>query len=254
MRVHGRLVVATLVVLGVMAPEAGATLRTVNQIDPAGDPTVISYRVEGGSLAAPVTFDLAHGDYRSLGQHGGTYTITALLPAGWQVADIQCVSSSGVSDFVIDIPGARVTVPHGEGEHDTCTFTNRRIPRSGSATPSPGIAPAPPLSEVPAAVLPRRPALVGVVAGRRLAGATVRLTQTSIIKGRLLSSRGKVLGSARIRREPGTHQLRVKLKRERVRKMRRRGLRKVTLTLRVAVTAENGGATHVFTHRVVVKL
>jgi hypothetical protein len=255
MRVHGRLVVATLVVLGVAAPEAGATLRTVNHIDPAGDPTVISYRIEGAPFfVTPTVFQLTDGDYRSFGPNGGTYTVSAMLPQGWQVADIRCVSSSGVNDFAIDIPNGRVTVPHGEGEHDTCTFTNRRIPPSGPSAPSPGISPAPPRSEVPASVLPRRPALVGVVAGRRLAEATVRITRESIIKGRLLSSRGKTVGAARIRRKPGTHVLRVELKRKVVRTMRRRGLRKVTLTLRVAVTAQSGGATHVFTHRVLVKL
>ena len=62
------------------------------------------------------------------------------------------------------------------------------------------------------------------------------------------------MGRARIQRKPGTHVLRVKLKAERVRKMRRRGLRTATLTLRVAVTAKSGGATHVFKHRVLVKL
>jgi hypothetical protein len=254
MRVHGRLVVATLMVLGVAAPEAGATLRTVNHIDPAGDPTVISYRIEGAPFfVTPTVFQLTDGDYRSFGPKGGTYTVSAMLPQGWQVADIRCVSSSGVNDFTIDIPNGRVTVPHGEGEHDTCTFTNRRIPPSGPSAPSPGISPAPPRSEVPASVLPRRPALVGVVAGRRFAGATVRITRESIIKGRLLSSRGKTVGAARIRRKPGTHVLRVQLKRKVVRTMRRRGVRKVTLTLRVAVTARSSGATHVFMHRVLVK-
>ena len=255
MRVHGRLLVATVVILGVAAPEAGATLRTVNHNDPAGDPTVISYRIEGApAFVTPIEFQLTDGDYRSFGPSGGTYTISALLPQGWQVADIQCVGSSGVNDFTIDIPNGRVTVPHGEGEHDTCTFTNRRIPSSGPSAPSPGISPAPPRSEVPESMLPRRPALLGVVAGRRFAEATVRITRESSVKGRLLSSRGKTLGAARIRRKPGTHVLHVGLKRNVARTMRRRGLRKITLTLRVAVTALSGGATHVFTYRVLVKL
>jgi hypothetical protein len=255
MRLRGRLVVSTLVVLGVAAPEAGATLRTVNHIDPAGDPTVISYRIEGApAFVTPIDFQLTDGDFRSFGPDAGTYTVSAMLPQGWQVADIQCVGSAGVNDFTIEIPSARVTVPHGEGEHDTCTFTSRRIPPSGPSAPSPGISPAPPRSEVPESVLPRRPALVGLVAGRRFAESTVRITLRSIIKGRLLSSRGKTVGAARIRRKPGTHVVRVELKRKVVRRMRRRGLRKVTLTLRVAVTARSSGATHVFRHRVLVKL
>jgi hypothetical protein len=54
-------------------------------------------------------------------------------------------------------------------------------------------------------------------------------------------------------RAPGTHVIRVTIQRKRMRRMQRRGLKRVTLTLRIAVTAPNG-ATHVFRHRALVKL
>jgi hypothetical protein len=254
MRLQGRIVVATLVVLGVATTDASATLRFENHINPAGDPTMISYRLDGpADWGPPIPFQLADNDYKSFGVKAGTYTATALVPPGWEVEAIQCFGGP-TSDFAIDVPNARVTVTHESTDHHSCAFTNRRIPRNGSAPPSPGIAPSLPPAELAEVVVPRRPALVGVTAGRRFAEASVRITRDSVIKGRLLSRRGKTLGSARIERKPGTHVLRVKLKSERARKMRRRGLRKVTLTLRVAVTAKGGGATHVFKHQVVVKL
>jgi hypothetical protein len=254
MRLQGRLVVATLVLLGVMAPPAGATLRFENHNNPAGDPTVISYRLDGpADFGPPELFQLVDNDYKSFGVKAGTYTATALLPPGWEVEAIQCFGGPA-SSFAIDVPNARVTVTHDSMDHHSCAFTNRRIPRNGSSPPSPGIAPSLGPNELAQVDVPRRPALVGVVAGRRYAEATVRITRQSIIKGRLLSRRGKILGSARMTRKAGTHVLRVSLKPRRAQRMRRRGLKQVTLTLRVAVTAQSGGATHVFTHLVLVKL
>jgi hypothetical protein len=255
MRVHGRIAVAALVLLGVAAPDAGATLRTVNHNDPAGDPTAITYRISGApAFPAPVDFQLTDGDYRSFGPAAGTYTVQALVPQGWQVGDIQCVGPPERNDFAIDIPNGRVTVTHGPTDEHTCSFTNRRIPPGGSAPSSPGIAPAPPASELPKVGLPRKAALVGVVAGRRYAEATVRIMRRSTIKGRLLSPTGKTRGNARIRRDAGTHVLRVAVKRERVRRMRKRGKRQVLLTLRLAVVDADNGATRVFHHRVMVRL
>jgi hypothetical protein len=254
MRIQGRVIVATLVLLGVGAAGAAATLRIENHNDPAGDPTVISYRIEGPSFASPFDFQLEHGDYRSFGpSQAGAYTVQGLPPAGWQVGDIQCVGPRP-EDFTIDVPNARVTVQHGITDEHLCAFTNRRIPQSGEpAPPSPGIAPSPAPAELPKIVLPRRPAVLGVVAGRRFAEATVRISRRSLIKGRLLSGRGRVLGSARMTRRPGTHVLRVSLKRDAARRLRRRGMSRVTLTLRVAVVARSG-ATFAFRHRVVVTL
>jgi hypothetical protein len=253
MRVRGRFVVAALLCVGATAPDAGATLRIVNHNDPAGDRTVIAYRLESPTWSSsPFDFQLPDGDFRSFGVPAGTYTARAMLPAGWQVGDIQCVGRAP-EDFTIDVPNAVVTIRHGAADEHTCSFTNRRIPPGGGPPPSPGIAPSLPPAELPKVVLPRRPAVVGVVAGRRFAEATVRTTRRALIKGRLLSSRGRVLGSARMTRKAGTHVLRVTLWREQVRRLRRRGLSEVTLTLRVAVVHRNG-ATWAFRHRVLISL
>jgi hypothetical protein len=255
MRARGRLVVAAFVVFGVAAADARATLRIENHNDPAGDPTVIAYRLESPTWSgSPFDFELPDADYRSFGVPAGTYTAHALVPEGWQVGDIQCVGPRP-EDFAIDVPNARVTVRHGVDDEHICAFTNRRIPRSGESAPapSPGVAPSPAPAELPKVVLPRRPAVLGVVARRRSAEATVRITRRSVIKGRLLSGSERVLGSARMTRGPGTHVLRVSLTRDAARRLRRRGRSSVMLTLRVAVVARSG-ATWAFRHRVVVPL
>jgi hypothetical protein len=253
MRIRGRFVVAALLCLGAAAPDANATLRIASHNDPAGDPTVIGYRLESPTWSAsPFDFQLPDGDFRTFGVPAGTYTARALPPAGWQVGDIQCVGPRP-DDFTIDVANAVVTIRHGAGDEHSCAFTNRRIPPGGGPPPSPGIAPSPPPAELPKVVLPRRPAVLGVLAGRRFAEATVRITRRSLIKGRLLSGSGRIVGSARMTRKAGTHVLRVPLRPERVRRMRRRGLREVTLTLRIAVVARSG-ATWAFRHRVVVRL
>jgi len=239
--------VATLLLLGVLAPDAGATLRIVNHNDPAGDPTVITYRIASATWLQD--FQLADNDFRSFGPAPDTYTIQAFPPAGWQIGDIQCVSSR-LKDFSVDVANGRVTVVHSGEDHDTCSFTNRRV---SDAPPSPGIAPAPPAAEVPAGAVPRRPAVLSVVAERRFAEATVRISRRSIIKGRLLTSKGRIVGRARISRKAGTYVLRVSCSRKAARRFRLRGKSDVTLTLRIAVVGRDG-ATWVFRHRVLMPL
>ena len=239
----------------VTAADAQATFRIENHLNPAGDPTRIRYRVEGPNWkSSPFEFELVDGDYLSTGPPPGTYTATALLPPGWSVQDIQCVGPRGLSDFIIDVPNGRVTVNHGAGDEHLCAFTNRRLAQGAQPSPSPGVAPSPKPEEVPNVKLPRRPALIGVNTGRGYAEAVVRITRRSVIKPSLRGRGKRVLGSRRIVRKPGTYSMRVELDRERMRRMRRRGLERVGLTLRVAVTARRSGATHVFTHRVLVRL
>lgn len=232
------------------AAEAGATLRVQNHNDPAGDPTPTSYSVTSATFSSGV-FALTDGDYKSFGQMPNTYTFQSFPAAGWAVSDIQCLGDTP-NDFAIDVPNGRVIVTHGPDDEQTCSFTNRKVAQGGGQ-PAPGVSPSAPKSELPKVVLPRHPALVGVRVGRGYAEASIRLTQRSIIKGRLLKRGSVIVGSKRIEREAGTRVLRVKLQRKRMRRMQRRGLDDVTLTLRVAVTAPNG-ATHVFKHRVLVRL
>jgi hypothetical protein len=245
----------TLAFLALAAAEAQATFRIENHLNPAGDPTRIKYRVEGPNwTSSPFEFELVDGDYLSTGPPAGTYTAQALLPPGWFVQDIQCIGPRGQSDFVIDVPNGRVTVTHGDKEEHLCAFTNRKLSQGGEPSPSPGVSPTPHPAEVPNVVLPRRPALIGVSAGRGFAEAIVRLTRRSVIKGTMRGRGPRVLGAERIVRKPGTHVIRIPLEPKHMRRMRRRGLERVTLTLRIAVTARRSGATHVFKHRVLVKL
>jgi hypothetical protein len=253
--VHRRVLplVAALVVFLAAAPQAGATIRVQNATDPAGDQTPMTYSISGA--AAPITFQLAGATDRSVGPGPGTYVIQAAPAAGWQVADIQCVSNETAPHFTVDIPNGRVTVNHAQGFEDTCAFTNRRIGAAGSPAQaaSPGIAPAPPPKE--GAVLPKRAALVNVAVGLRFAAATVRVTRPSVIKGQLLFRGTRVVGTARIvRRAAGTYTLRVRLSSAGRRLLAGQGRKRVSLTLRVVVTPAGGKAAQVFRFGVRVRL
>jgi len=246
-----KVVLVALALLAGTAGEANATLGIENHNDPAGDPTPMNYRLESPSFSSPINFTLTDGLYTSFGVQPGTYTVQGLPPDGWAVGDIQCVGPDP-ADFVIDVANGRMTVTHGAGEEHICAFTNRKLSASDGA-PSPGIAPTPSPAELPKVLIPRRPALLGVKAGRGYAEATLRIMRRSIIKGWLLRHKTRVVGRKRIERKAGTRVIRVKLQRKRMRRMQRRGMKRVTLTLRIAVTAPKG-ATHVFKHRVLVKL
>lgn len=246
-----KVVLLALALLAGTAGEASATLGIENHNDPAGDPTAMNYRLESPRFSSPIVFTLTDGVYTSFGVQPGTYTVQGLPPVGWAVGDIQCVGPDA-GDFVIDVANGRVTVTHGAEEEHICAFTNRKLSPGGGAA-SPGISPTPGPAELPKVVIPRHPALVGVTVGRGYAEATIRITQRSIIKGWLLRHKTRVVGRKRIVRAAGTHVIRVKLQRKRMQRMQRRGMKSVTLTLRIAVTAPNG-ATHVFKHRALVKL
>jgi hypothetical protein len=241
--------------LGATAAEAGATLRVVNHVDPAGDPTVIKYQLQFPPPDPAIEFNLVNGEYKSFGVKSGTYTVQALPPAGWQVADIQCAGLTP-ANFAIDVPNGRVTIVHGQAAEDTCSFTNRRATPStgGGGTPPSSVSPSPPAEELSkGVVLPRGPALVRVSAGLRFAAATVRITQRSVIKAQLLWHKTRVVGSARVAHKPGTHVVKVALKKKYLRRFRRNGLKRITLALRVVVRGANG-ATKVFRYGVVVRL
>jgi len=250
------IVLLMLAFLVVGAADANATFRIANHLNPAGDPTRIRYSVQGAgyNYGLPYEFELVDGAYLSTGPPPGTYTATALLPQGWVVDAIKCEGpreSATHSDFVIDVPNSRVTVTHGAGDEHLCAFTNRKL----SAPPSSGVSPRPLPGEVDKIVLSRHPALLGVTAGRGFAKATIRIARRSIIRARLLRRKTRVVvGSRRLALKRGTYDFTVSLDRERMRRMRRRGLDHVTLTLRIIVIARRSGATHVFKHRVIVDL
>ena len=149
-----------------------------------------------------------------------------------------------------DVANARVTLQHGTQDEQTCAFTNRRIPPNG-APPTPGVEPSPPASELPEVVLPDRPAVLRVVAGhrspRRPSPHAAAVLQDAADRS------GPALGARRIERDAGTHTLRVRIAGRDVRRLRRRGRDRVTLTFRIAMT-ERGRGTRVVRHRVIVRL
>jgi hypothetical protein len=244
------LAIAAGVLLGATAAEAGATVDVTNHNDPAGDPTVIAYRFFYPPPTAPVDFALHDGEYQNFGPFAGAAVVQVVLPAGWEVEDIQCSGTTPQSAFAIDKANGRVTINHGETDEQYCSFTNRRKSASGGA--SSGVSPAPPPNLATSIAIPDKPALLHVKAGRRFADATIRITRRSVIKSQLLWH-GHVVGTAREVRKPGTYDVTVSIRPSTTRRFRQQGRKRVTLTLRVVVVASRRPA-HVFRYRVVVPL
>jgi hypothetical protein len=250
-----RLAVLSAMLLAFAAPSAHATLRVVNHNDPAGDPTLITYRLLQPPSTTPLVPDFQLADHadRSFGVGPGTYVFQALLPDRWHVTDIQCVGRGFAGEFAIDIPNGRVTAVHQDKTHEqTCTFTNSRVASSSTSPPSSGISPSVPPSEAAKVKLPTGPALLRVKVGVGFAAATVRVTQRSVIRCQLLRGT-RVVGTARVTHRPGTYSVRVDITRRQLRAMRHRGLKRITLTLKVVTVGANK-ATHVFRYRALVRL
>ena len=237
------------IAFSITAAPANATVEIHSHNDPAGDPTAITYRIQPPAPAAPVDFPLRDGEYKGFGPFEGVVVVQALVPSGWQVADIQCTGPNP-AEFTIDVPNGRVTMQHGYNEDQICSFTNRRGSASGGA--SSGVTPAPSQGSQPGQPLPRGPALLGVKIGRGYAAATVRITRRSVIKTQLL--RGKrVVGTSRVVRKAGVYDVTVSIDPKLSRSLRHQGRKRVQLTLRVVV-APIGGLTRVYRYRVLVRL
>jgi hypothetical protein len=232
-----------LVAFAVTPSLASATLRVANHNDPAGDPAVSTYQITGGS--APVTFQLGDASDRSFGPGPGVYVVQGRPPAGWAVADIQCVGASQ-ANFQVDVPNGRVTVNHLQDAEDTCAFTNRRVTGGSVVAPGTGVAPQPLPSELPKVNLPKRAALLRVKSGRRFATASVRVTRNSVIRAQLLWRKTKVVGSTRVTKGAGTHDVRINVTPAMRRLMQRQGIKRAPLTLKVVVVPRSGGAAQVF--------
>ena len=255
------LLLATLVVafMGAMAATASATLEIQNYNNPAGDPTLITYRLfAGGPEPLIPNFTLGDGATTSFGpdpnRYGHSYTFQALPPAGWQVADIQCESHpSGTGAFAYDIANGRVTITHDVGQDHYCAFTNRKRSWSGSggaAGGSTGVSPTVPGGSPNSRS--KAPALLRVRGGRRFASATIRIARKSVIKAQLRKGK-RVVGTTRVTRKAGTHVVKVALRKKWRLRYQRQGRKRVTLTLRVVVGGSNR-ATKVFTSGVIVRL
>ena len=244
------LALLVLILLAATAAEARATVDVTNHNDPAGDPTVIAYRFFYPPPTAPVDFALHDGEYQNFDPFAGTAVVQVLLPAGWEVEDIQCSGTTPQSAFTIDKANGRVTINHGEKDEQFCSFTNRNTATSGGG--SSGVSPTPPPNLAAGFAIPDKPALLHVKAGRGFADATIRITRRSVIKSQLLWH-GHVVGTAREVRKAGTYDVTVSIRRSTARRFRHQGLKRVTLALRVVVVASRRPA-HVFRYRVVVPL
>jgi hypothetical protein len=234
----------------VAAPDAGATVRVASHNDPAGDPTPIGYRFGGPSWPSePIEFALRDGETKSFGPRAGTYTVQAVPPPGWKVNDIQCIGLDPAA-FVIDVPNGLVTLTHGADDEHTCSFTNGRVNAAGA--PSSGVAPSPPAEELAKVTVPKAIALLGVRPGKGFVTATLRIMRRSVVKAQL--RRGdRVLARTRVVRRAGTRLVRIALPRETIRSLRKRGRKRLAVTLVVRVF-ESPTTRKRFSYRVIVPL
>ena len=253
----GKLAALGTALFALMAADAAATIRTENHLQPAGDPTVLNYRLFNTATGVNTdTFTLRDGEHDGRGNPDGTYTIQALLPPGWRTVSIQCVGPPG-NTFGVDLATSSVTLAHTQTTDTTCAFTNTRVGATGgggAGGTSQGLPPNPPARELVKTNIPQPTdlALLRVRTRLRSALATIRLKRSSVIRAQLRSGK-RVVGSTRVVREAGTRSVSVKLSRDGLRRLRSTGRRTANLTLRIVV-AERNGQTKVFTWPVRVRL
>jgi hypothetical protein len=260
---------ATLVVMfmAAMAAKASATIEVQNYNDPAGDPTTFTYQLIANQIpgafqpTAVIGSDvLGDGQKRSFGPdpatYGPSYTLHAVLPAGWQTVAIVCENKPGSATFTNDLANSSVTIsPHTGGADHYCAFTNRKVSGPGAVGGgggggSSGIAPTTPGGGSSSA---NTTALLRVRAGTHYASASVRIIRASTIKGTLVW-KGKTVGTARLKKsKAGTYTLKVTLDKKWTKTFKRQGRKKVTLTLRVTVVGSNQ-AKKTFSSGVIVKI
>jgi hypothetical protein len=250
------------VFMAAMAAKASATIEVQNYNDPAGDPTTFTYQLTAASdptrvLASDV---LGDGGKRSFGpdpaKYGPTYTLHAVLVAGWQTVAIQCETKLGGSaTFTPDLANSSVTISgHDAGEDHYCAFTNRKVSGPGAVPgggTTPGVTPTTPGGST--STTSKAPVLLRIRGGTHYASATVRIGRPSTIKAQL-RWKGKLVGTARVKKtKAGTYTVKVKLSKKWQRTFKRQGRKKVTLSLKVTVVGNNK-ATKVFTSGVIVRL
>jgi hypothetical protein len=264
------LLVAVLVLAfsGAMASNAWATLEIQSNNNPAGDPTLQTYALyngdgtlRGGLKDNLNPFPLTEGERRSVGPPAGTYIWQAMPAPGWKVGDIQCFHVDPTTgnaiptlpgEFAIDVAGGRVTINHADGQDEYCAFTNVKITASGpSGASGSGVSPTLP-GTVTGSLSQGKTALLRVLGGLHYAKAQVRISRKSVIRLSLLKGKS-VVGTARYTRKAGTPTLTVKLRDSYRRSLKRKGVKKVTLTLQITIVSSNK-ATKVFRYGVVVRV
>jgi hypothetical protein len=264
-RVFG-LAVLVVAFMAMFAGKASATIEVQNYNDPAGDTTTFTYQlianqIPGASQPTAVIGSVALGDggKSSFGpdpvKYGPSYTLHAVLPAGWQTVAIVCENKPGSATFTTDLPNSSVTIaPHSAGADHYCAFTNRKVSGPGAVGGGGGgttaIAPTTPGGGSSSA---NTTALLRVRAGTHYASATVRIIRASTIKGTLLW-KGKTVGTARVKKtKAGTYTIKVTLSKKWAKTFKRQGRKKVTLRLRVTVVGSNK-ATKTFSSGVIVTI
>jgi hypothetical protein len=265
------LLVAALVLAfsGAMASNAWATLEIQSYNNPGGDQTLQGYALynsdgtlRGGLKDGLNPFQLTAGERRSVGPPAGTYIWQAMPAAGWKVGDIQCLHVDPATgnaipslpgEFAIDIANGRVTINHSDGQDEYCAFTNVKVASGGGpgTTPGTGVSPTLP-GTVTGSQSQGKTALLRVLGGVHYAKAQVRISRKSVIKLSLLRGK-KVVGTARYTRNAGTPTLTVKLRDSYRKSLKRKGVKKVTLTLKITIVGSNK-ATKVFRYGVVVRV
>jgi hypothetical protein len=257
---------------GAMASNAWATLEIQSNNNPAGDPTLQTYALYNGDGTLRTglkdnlnPFTLTEGERRSVGPPAGTYIWQAMPAQGWKVGDIQCFHvdpSTGNAiptlpgEFAIDVANGRVTINHADGQDEYCAFTNVKIAAGGGGGgggggPSTGVSPTLP-GTVTGSLSQGKTALLRVLGGVHYAKAQVRISRKSTIKLSLLRGK-KVVGTARYTRKAGTPTLTVKLRDSYRKSLKRKGVHKVTLTLKITIVGSNK-ATKTFRYGVVVRI
>jgi hypothetical protein len=234
-----------------MAGTAGATVQITNQNDPAGDPTVVSYRLTPPpDYGAPIDFALHDTESKGFGPYAGQVVVQAVLPAGWRVEHIVCSGfnlnghATAANVFTVDEAHGTVTMQHAVDDEQFCTFTNGKASSDGGSS---GVTP----NLGGSAPLLRKIALLGVKVKRGYAVATVHLVRRSMVTTRL-RWRGRVIGRSRAVRKAGTYDFTVSIRPEVRRAFKRHGRKRVALELRVVVVEKRTKAKRAFRFRVLV--
>jgi hypothetical protein len=233
-----------------MAGKASATVQITNQNDPAGDPTVVSYRLTPPpGYGAPIDFALHDAEYKGFGPFAGQVVVQVVLPAGWRVEHIRCsgfnpkTQNPAANEFVVDEANGTVTMQHAIDDEQFCAFTNGRAASDGGSS---GVSPA-----LPHNLVPTEAAFLGVRVRRGHAVATVRLIRRSVVTSRLRRG-GRVVGRSRAVRKAGTYDFTVSIGPKAKRAFQRQGRKRVALQLRVVVVETRTKAKHLFRFRVLV--
>jgi hypothetical protein len=262
------------VFMAVMTAKASATIEVQNYNDPAGDPATFTYHLFGADATTPLASDiLGDGAKSSFGPdpstYGTTYTLHAVLPAGWHTVDIQCVSSPGTATFTPDLARGSVTIQgHDAGEDQYCAFTNSKGSASGAGGGGngtgegggstgaggggSGVSPTLPAG-TRSNSKSRAPRLLRFRGRTHYALARIYIGRKSVIKAQLRKGE-RVVGTKRVEHsKAGTYEVKVNLSKTWLRRYRQRGLKRVTFTLRIVVAGSNG-ATNVYSPRMIVRI